>query len=187
MTATRRRNVFWRFTFDGVIYLVFTRLPGESYRRRFRSLLLCMCGVFRALFNSLVCWFCVLRKLAHLDEYAARGRASSRERKISELALQLHFFSFFSFFFFLVNNIPLAFTSSLKVGSVNDFQWLPYNYRMYIIMYTTIITRQRFLWSERTLECMTWHCLHARFGLGISCTTSSFIWPWRLSSWFISQ
>ena len=36
-------------------YLVFTRLPGESYRRRFRSLLLYLCYVFRALINSLVC------------------------------------------------------------------------------------------------------------------------------------
>ena len=26
-----------------VMYLVFTRMPGESYRRLFRSLLLCSC------------------------------------------------------------------------------------------------------------------------------------------------
>ena len=38
--------------------LVFTRMPGESYRRRLRSLFLCLCDVFRALINSLVCWFC---------------------------------------------------------------------------------------------------------------------------------
>ena len=38
------------------MYLVFTRMPGESYRRRLRSLLLCICDVFRAaLINSLVC------------------------------------------------------------------------------------------------------------------------------------
>ena len=36
------------------MYLVFTRIPGESYRRRFRSLLLYLCDVFRALINSLV-------------------------------------------------------------------------------------------------------------------------------------
>ena len=36
-------------------YLVFTRMSGESYRRRLRSLLLCLCYVFRALVNSLVC------------------------------------------------------------------------------------------------------------------------------------
>ena len=40
------------------MYLVFTRMPGDSYRRRLRSLLLYLCYVFRALINSLVCWFC---------------------------------------------------------------------------------------------------------------------------------
>ena len=30
------------------MYLVFTRMPGESYRRRLRSLLLFLCYVFRA-------------------------------------------------------------------------------------------------------------------------------------------
>ena len=33
----------------------FTRLPGESYRGRLRSLLLCLNEVFQALINSLVC------------------------------------------------------------------------------------------------------------------------------------
>ena len=37
------------------IYLVFTRMPGESYRRRLGSLLLCLCDVFRVLIGSLVC------------------------------------------------------------------------------------------------------------------------------------
>ena len=36
------------------MYLVFTRMSGESYRRRLRSLLLCLCDVFLALINSLV-------------------------------------------------------------------------------------------------------------------------------------
>ena len=36
------------------MYLVFTRMPGESYRRRLRSLLY-LCSVFRTLSNSLVC------------------------------------------------------------------------------------------------------------------------------------
>ena len=39
------------------MYLVFTRVPGESYRRWLRSLLY-LRYVFRALINSLVCWFC---------------------------------------------------------------------------------------------------------------------------------
>ena len=38
-------------------YLVFTRMPGERYRWRLRSLLLYLCYVFRALINSVVCWF----------------------------------------------------------------------------------------------------------------------------------
>ena len=37
------------------MYLVFARMPGESYRRRLVSLLLYLCYVFRALINSLVC------------------------------------------------------------------------------------------------------------------------------------
>ena len=35
-------------------YLVFARMLGESYRRRLRSLLLCLCDVFRTLIKSLV-------------------------------------------------------------------------------------------------------------------------------------
>ena len=47
-------------TFDGVYntYFVFTCMPGESYSRRLRSFLLCLCDVFRALINSLLCSFC---------------------------------------------------------------------------------------------------------------------------------
>ena len=39
------------------MYLVFTPMPGESDRRRCRSLLLCLWDVFQALINSLVWWF----------------------------------------------------------------------------------------------------------------------------------
>ena len=39
------------------MHLVFTRMPGESNGRRLGSLLLYLCYVFRALINSLVCWF----------------------------------------------------------------------------------------------------------------------------------
>ena len=38
------------------VYFVFTHMPGESYRRRHRSLVLCLRCIFRALINSLVCW-----------------------------------------------------------------------------------------------------------------------------------
>ena len=39
------------------MYVVFTRMPGESYRRRLRSLLLCLFDVLRALINSLFVYF----------------------------------------------------------------------------------------------------------------------------------
>ena len=38
------------------MYLVFTCMPGESYCRWFRSLLLYLCYVVWVLINSLVCW-----------------------------------------------------------------------------------------------------------------------------------
>ena len=52
--CTRRRHGFFFFFFflRVFMYCVFTRMPGESYRRRFRSLM-CSCDVFRALINSL--------------------------------------------------------------------------------------------------------------------------------------
>ena len=40
------------------MYLVFTRMPGDIYCR---SLLLCLCDVFRALINSLMCGFQTLK------------------------------------------------------------------------------------------------------------------------------
>ena len=49
------------------MYLVFTRMPGESYRWRLRSLLLCLNDVFRgALINSPECGFSSVRALLHL-------------------------------------------------------------------------------------------------------------------------
>ena len=39
------------------MYLVFTRMAGETYHRRLRSLLLYLCYIFRALYNSFVCSF----------------------------------------------------------------------------------------------------------------------------------
>ena len=48
------------------MYLVFTRMTGETYRMRLRSLLLCLCDVFRALINSLVCRFCTSARLGRV-------------------------------------------------------------------------------------------------------------------------
>ena len=50
----------WRmYRTSGWAYVpsIFTRMPGESYRRRLRSLLLRLCDVFRVLVNSVVCRF----------------------------------------------------------------------------------------------------------------------------------
>ena len=41
---------------SGGVYVPYTRMPRESYRRRLRSSLLYLRDVFRALINSLVCW-----------------------------------------------------------------------------------------------------------------------------------
>ena len=38
------------------MYLAFTCIPGESYYRQLRSSL-CLCNIFQALINSLLCWF----------------------------------------------------------------------------------------------------------------------------------
>ena len=40
-----------------IVFLVFTCMPGESYFRQLRSLLLYLCNIIWALMNSLVCWF----------------------------------------------------------------------------------------------------------------------------------
>ena len=41
-----------------LMYLVFTCMPGASYRRQLGSLLLYLCYVSQTLINSWVCWFC---------------------------------------------------------------------------------------------------------------------------------
>ena len=43
-------------TSRGVSAPCITRMPGESYRRRLRSLSLCLRDVFRVLIHFLVCW-----------------------------------------------------------------------------------------------------------------------------------
>ena len=56
------------------MYLVFTRMPGESYRRRFRS--------SSANFNSLLCWFISVNsghvRRATVGHYGAEQTTSSR-------------------------------------------------------------------------------------------------------------
>ena len=44
------------------IFFVFTRMPGESYHKRLRILLLRLCEVVRAPINSLFSWLCGKRR-----------------------------------------------------------------------------------------------------------------------------
>ena len=64
------------------IYLVFTRMPGKSYPRRLRSLMLCLCDVFRALINSLVCWCSRVVPLSDLSGF--RGQVLGAERSFPQ-------------------------------------------------------------------------------------------------------
>ena len=50
------------------MWFVFTRMPGQSYHRRYRSLLLYLCYVFLTLINSLVCWFCMRLKVVKVPQ-----------------------------------------------------------------------------------------------------------------------
>ena len=51
----------WEYPLMEFMYFAFTRMPGESYCRILRSLLLCLCDVFRAQINSHVCWLYTTR------------------------------------------------------------------------------------------------------------------------------
>ena len=57
------------------MYFVFTRMPGKGYRRRPRFLL-CLCDVFRALINSLVCCL-YTRALGLVSDCVRKTPASS--------------------------------------------------------------------------------------------------------------
>jgi len=100
------------------MYLVLTCMPGERYRRRLRSLLLCLHGVFRALINSLACWFCLLntdisKSGKHNSECSHSAPSSLRQRHHGQgpLAWQkyqtLHQLTFFCSL--LINSKPTCF------------------------------------------------------------------------------
>ena len=86
------------------MYLVFTRTPGENYRRRLRSLLLCLCDVFRPLINSHVCLF------FHVFSFSLGSEHQVTVSVSLSFSLALHFFSYFVFtlrYFFLALSPPL--------------------------------------------------------------------------------
>ena len=88
------------------MYLVFTRMPGESYRRRLGSLLLYLCYIFRGLINSLVCWLRTSTDKCWCQQCAAENvwnilNHGSAERRFFSLNHQNQFFVFlFVFVFF---------------------------------------------------------------------------------------
>ena len=90
------------------MYLVFTRMPGESYRRLLRSLLLYLCYVLRALTNSLVFW---LESLAFETNFS---RVFLNLQQITLRFTPTHhwnqptFFSLSAFFFFSLSSIVLC-------------------------------------------------------------------------------
>ena len=68
----------------GFMYLVFTCMPGESYCRQLKSLLLYLCYVFQALINSLVCWFYKIKgmkiwSVIRFDACCVRGQRGSEQ------------------------------------------------------------------------------------------------------------
>ena len=58
------------------MYHLSTPMPGESYRRRLRSLLLCLCDVFRALIISLMCML-IPKKESTCNVFRSAHRCSS--------------------------------------------------------------------------------------------------------------
>ena len=100
------------------MYLVSTCMSAESYRRWLRSLLLCLHGVFRALINTLVCWFCLLNtdvwksgKHTSKSSHSAPSSLRQRHHGQSPLARQKYQTPHQPTFFYslLVNSKPTCF------------------------------------------------------------------------------
>ena len=66
------------------MYLVITRTPGESIRRRLRSLLLYLCHVFRALINTMFAYFFIL-----FPDISRSSQRNWRNKKVSPVSVNL--------------------------------------------------------------------------------------------------
>ena len=78
------------------IYLVFTRMPGESNRGRLGSLALYLCDVIRALINSLVFWlFCTSREKLVLrrPKFPLTTARNTEQTKSTDLIVRRRLFS----------------------------------------------------------------------------------------------
>ena len=89
-----------------VTYPVFTRLPGESYRRRLRPLLLCLCDIFWVLINSCACWLLVASGSAVQKMFSSQNlittltpRPTGRTLRKSRSRSFFFFLSFLNIFF----------------------------------------------------------------------------------------
>ena len=69
--------IYLRGCISGGVYVPYIYMPGESYRRQLRSLLLYLCYVFRALMNSLVRWLCICILERSLTFWAIINRQSA--------------------------------------------------------------------------------------------------------------
>ena len=58
------------------MYHVFTRMPGESYRRLLTSLLLCLSDVFRAWLTPLIVYWLFLTVCVYLDHVLERYQSA---------------------------------------------------------------------------------------------------------------
>ena len=102
------------------MYLVFTRVPGENYRRRLGSSLLYLCNVFRALINSIVCWFCT--SALGLVLFQIRDKDFLRkeeEGKENEPVSSGHGYGWGVPYFFAANTVAVSF----EAGSVDQGQF----------------------------------------------------------------
>ena len=117
MPGESYRRLFWsllcRGCTSGGVYV--PCMPGESYRRSLRSLLLCLCVVFWALINSLVCCLFTTKpnqqiwdrgKSVHMEVFMSLINNFGRDKLLKELAhaglaktKKLKTFFFFFFFF----------------------------------------------------------------------------------------
>ena len=127
------------------MYLVITRMPGESYRTRLGSLLLYLCYVVWALINTLMCWFCT----------SALGLLFPR---LGALTVVFFFFFFFFFFFIKPQKIESKSNQSNDVVIISTFiimkwqtvlmQWYLQSYFFDASMTLTLRTKQTLQWCS---------------------------------------
>ena len=124
-------------TWHGGVYV--PCMPGESYCRRLRSLLLYLCDVFWALINSLVCW--VLSGSFHTPQVRDTSRSG-----LSDLYFTIP---------------PLFSTYFLRQTLVSPWQSPPlahitcYNHWLFYVTFSKHWTRKQPLAQPKTCKCLS--------------------------------